>query len=50
MDERCVSQAGGKLEEFLRQEESMCEVGKASCLSENLFAVVEGRGQSMQGA
>lgn len=50
MDERCVNQAGGKLEEFLRQEESMCEVGKASCLSENLFAVVEGRGQSMQGA
>lgn len=43
MDERCVNPPGGKLEEFFRREESMCEVGKASCLSENLFTVVEGR-------
>lgn len=35
---------GEKLEEFLRQkEESMCEVGKVSCSSENLFTIVEGR-------
>lgn len=44
MDGRHVSQAWGKLEEFLRQkEESVCEVGKASCSSEKLFTVVEGR-------